>query len=260
MLSKASDLIGHSIEAKDGEIGSLSDFLFDDDHWGVRWLVVRTGSWFTGKKVLLPSSQLKQPRPGAQAIPVDLTKEQVKASPDIDTEKPVTRQMESSIYEHYGWPGYWAYWPTGLGAGGAYYLPTGLAPGSGAPARPTEREELIRQAEQRDPHLRSVNEVNGYHIHGSDDSIGHVEDFLIDSENWTIRYVIVDTSNWWMGKRVLLAPGWIRSVNWIDHTVQVDRTRQEIKDAPEYDPERPIEREYEAGLHRYHDAKNSTTP
>lgn len=254
MLSKASDLIGHSLAAKDGEIGSLSDFLFDDEHWGVRWLVVETGSWFTGKKVLLPSSQLKQPRPGAEAVPVDLTKQQVKDSPDIDTEKPVTRQMESSVYGYYGWP---AYWPVGLGAAGAAYIPsTGLAHGYAAPAGSTERDELLRQAEQGDPHLRSVNEVIGYHIHGSDDSIGHVADFLIDAENWAIRYVIVDTSNWWMGKQVLLAPGWIKSVVWEDDTVQVDRTRQEIKDAPEYDPERPIEREYETGLHRYYDARN----
>lgn len=257
MLNKASDLIGHSIQAKDGEIGSLSDLLFDDEHWGIRWLVVETGVWFTGKKVLLPSSQLKRLQTGAEAIPVDLTKEQVKASPDVDTEKPVTRQMETSVYEHYGWP---VYWPVGLGATGAAYIPSaGFVPGYVAPARPTERDELLHQAEQGDPHLRSVKEVTGYHIHGSDDSIGHVDDFLIGAENWAIRYIIVDTSNWWMGRQVLIAPGWIGSIFWDDKTVQLDRTRQEIKDAPEYDPERPIEQDYEAGLRRYYDAKNSMT-
>lgn len=239
MPNKASDLIGLSIEAKDGEIGRVSDLLFDDEHWGVRWLVVETGSWFTGRKVLLPSSQLKRLQTGAEAIPVDLTKEQVKASPDVDTEKPVTRQMESSVYEHYGWP---VYWPVGLGAAGAAYFPsaayipsTGYLPPHEAPRRPTEREQLLHQANRGDPHLRSVKEVSGYHIHGSDDAIGHVDDFLIDAESWVIRYIIVDTSNWWMGKQVLIAPGWIQSVLWNDKTVQIDRTRQQIKDAPESD-------------------------
>ena len=253
MLRKASDLTGCSIQAKDGEIGNSSDLLFDDESWSVRWLVVETGSWLTRRKVLLPSSQLR-PQSGAQTIPVDLTREQVKSSPDIDTEKPVTRQMESSVYGYYGWP---AYWPVGAGAwpiGAAYIPPMGHTPAYTPPARPTERDEILRQADRGDPHLRSVNEVTGYYIQGSDDDIGHVDDFLVDAENWAIRYIIVDTSNWWVGKQVLIAPRWIKSVLWSDQMVWIGRTRQEIKDAPEYDPARPIERGYEVGLHRHYDA------
>jgi hypothetical protein len=254
MLRKASELTGCSIQAKDGPIGSISDLLFDDEGWSVRWLVVETGSWLTGRKVLLPSSQLKQPSAGAQNIPVDLTKQQVEASPDIDTEKPVTRQMESSVYDYYGWP---AYWPAAAGAwpvGAAYVPPRGHPAADAPPARPSERDEMLRRAERGDPHLRSANEVTGYYIQGSDGDIGHVEDFLIDSGNWTIRYIIVDTSNWWAGKQVLIAPGWVESVVWGEQIVRIDRTRQEIKDAPEYDPTRPVELEYEAALHRHYGA------
>ena len=250
MLRKTSTLTGCSIQAKDGDIGYVSDLFFDDESWAVRWLVVETGSWLTGRKVLLPSSQLMRLVGDAQAIPVDLTRAQVEASPDIDTEKPVTRQMESSVYGHYGWPSYWA---AGAGAwpiGGAYVPPMGYVPAYRD--RPTEREEILRQADRGDPHLRSANEVTGYYIQGRDDAIGHVEDILIDAENWAIHYIVVDTSNWWVGKQVLIAPGWIKSVDWSNQTVRVDRTRQEIKDAPEYDPTRPVERDYESRLQRYY--------
>ena len=244
MLRKTSTLTGCSIHAKDGDIGIVSDLLFDDESWSVRWLVVETGSWLTGRKVLLPSSQLMRLIGDARTIPVDLTMAQVEASPDIDTEKPVTRQMESSVFGYYGLP---TYWPIGVGA---WPAPMGYAPVYASPTRPTDGDDILRQADRGDPHLRSANEVTGYYVWGSDDDIGHVEDFLIDAENWAIRYIIVDTSNWWAGKQVLVAPSWINSVDWGDQTVRVGRTRREIKNAPEYDPTRPVERDYEAGLHR----------
>jgi hypothetical protein len=82
MLLKASTITGCSIEAKDGEIGSISDLLFEDDSWSVRWLVVDTGTWLSGREVLLPTSHLMTATAGVTAIPVELTKDQVKDSPN----------------------------------------------------------------------------------------------------------------------------------------------------------------------------------
>ena len=58
MLTNASLIKGCTVAASDGHIGSVSDFLFDDSTWLVRWLVVDTGNWLSGRKVLLPPSVL----------------------------------------------------------------------------------------------------------------------------------------------------------------------------------------------------------
>ena len=63
--------------------------------------------------------------------------------------------------------------------------------------------------ERDDPHLRSSRAVTGYHIQATDGDLGHVEDFIVDDHSWTIRYMVLDTTNWWPGKKVLVAPDWI---------------------------------------------------
>jgi hypothetical protein len=101
MLWNASVIKGYAIAASDGRLGTVSDFLFDDASWGIRWLVVDTGNWLSGRKVLLPA--LGQLDPERNALSVELTMQQVKDSPDIDTDLPVSRQMETNIYDYYGW-------------------------------------------------------------------------------------------------------------------------------------------------------------
>jgi uncharacterized protein YrrD len=263
MLRKASELVGASISAQDGEIGSVTDLLFDDENWSVRWLVVDTGPWLTDRNVLLPSSHLIRILPAARGIAVDLTREQVKSSPGVDTNLPVSRQMEASIYDHYGAA---PYWPGAEGApmtGHPGYLPP---PGSGYPGylpatgsasvapgvSPTEEAVADRLASSGDPHLRSAHVVTGYDVQGSDGAVGHVEDFLIDSEGWAVRYIIVDTKNWWPGGHVLVAPGWVESIDWAGRIVRMSHSRDEIKNAPEYDPTQTIDRDYEARLHRHY--------
>ena len=117
--------------------------------------------------------------------------------------------------------------------------------GTAAAARP-------QPAKKEDPHLRSTKEVIGYYIEATDGNIGHVEDFLIDDENWSIRYVIVDTVNWWPGKKVVIAPQWIKDVSWTESRVYVDLSREHIKNAPEYDPTAMIDRGYEDKLYDYY--------
>ena len=110
----------------------------------------------------------------------------------------------------------------------------------------------VRRLQDSDPHLRSCNEVTKYHIHATDGDIGHVGAMLLDEETWAIRYLIVDTSNWWLGHQVLIAPRWIKNVSWSEHTVSVSLTRQAVKDAPPYDPAVPLNRSEEIGLHNHY--------
>jgi len=248
MLRSIKELLNYTIRAKDGDFGRVSDFYFDDDMWTVRYLVVDTGTWLPGRQLLISRLVLRQPDWEAHVFPVDLTKEQVESSPDIDLAKPVSRQHEVALSAHYRWPLHWSV------PGGVYYLPaspTLIAEAVGSGEEETD-EVSTTEGNQDDPHLRSINEVSGYHIEAQDGEIGHVEDFIVDDEVWTIRYMVVDTRNLWPGKKVLVAPPWIEEINWNLGQVQVDLPRENIKNSPEFDPSAPINRAFELRLYDYY--------
>jgi hypothetical protein len=242
MLWNASSLRGYSISASDGEIGSVTDLLFDDAEWTVRWAVVDTGTWLPGRKVLLPPHVLGVPDVARRTFSVALTRDQVKDSPDVDTDRPVSRVEESDVFGYYGWEPYWLGYPYAATAGIADPLPPGRA-------RP---EQVPGAARRDDPHLRSVEEVTGYYVHAADGDIGHVEDFLLDDAGWAVRYLVVDTRNWWPGKKTLVLPQAFRSVDWTRSTIATALTRDRIKQAPEYDPDLTVDRAYEERFHQHY--------
>ena len=248
MLWNASAIKGHAISARDGAVGTIVDFLFDDASWHVRWAVIETGNWLSGRKVLLPTSILGTPSHEGRLFSVELTKQQVKDSPNVDTERPVSRQLETHVYNYYGWNPYWG---NGLYAG-AYGYTAGLG-SSPFLGRHSERQEAAdAQREHDDPNLRSVDAVTGYHIHASDGEIGHVEDFLIEDGDWGIHYLVVDTTNWWPGKKVLVSSRSAGEIDWTDNLVNLDVDRQRLKDSPEYDPSMTIDRAYDERVLTYY--------
>ena len=257
MLRSTKDLENYAIGATDGHIGHVKDFYFDDKSWVVRYLVADTGAWLLSRKVLISPISIGEPDWREKLLPVSISQEQVKNSPDIDTQKPVSRQHEMDHAGYYGHPYYWG--GDGVWGGGAYpnmMLPGYEGFGSDEAARMEAENAYAKthSALQRDddPHLRSSNEVAGYHLHATDGDIGHVADMLIDDKSWAIRYLIVDTSNWWVGHKVLIAPQWITDVSWNDSKVSVNVTRQAVQDAPPYDPEVSVDRQHEKTLYRFH--------
>ena len=239
MLRSMKDLHGFTIGATDGDIGTVTDGYFDDLSFTVRYLVVDTGGWLTGRKVLLSPIAVRQMDWAQKRLTAALTKAQVEKSPPIDTDKPVSRQHETAYYGYYGYSPYWAgdyLW----GASPYPYLGTGPAPSAADLAR-EQRWSWAAKARE-DPHLRSARAVTGYYIQATDGDIGHVEDFLVDDQSWTIRYMLVDTTNWWAGKKVLVAPAWIKRVDWAASKVHVTVTRAQIKTSPEYEPAREVDR------------------
>jgi sporulation protein YlmC with PRC-barrel domain len=247
MLSKASGINGYAIAASDGRLGTVSDLLFDDATWLVRWLVVETGTWLSGRKVLLPSSVLGHPDPMRQEFSVRLTKQQVEDSPDIDTERPVSRQMETNVYDYYGWSPYWG---TGFYMGG--YMGGAVAASPFLGSKPGAADIADIRRSDGDPHLRSIQAVTGYHIHASDGEIGHVEDFLVEDTDWSIHYLVVDTKNWWPGKKVLISPRSAREIEWADRLVNLNVDRQRVKDSPAYDASTTVDRAYEKHFHDHY--------
>jgi hypothetical protein len=256
MLRHTSEIPGYAIGAMDGPIGSLTDLLFDDVSWLVRWLVIDTGGLFNDRKVLVPPSALGAVNHIGHQLSVRLTKQQIKDSPAIDTDEPVSRVMEANLYDYYGWSPYWStgFYMGGYGFAGGPFVPNGLG------FRPRDREDEVARRTHGDRHLRSVREVTGYQIHARDGDIGHVADFLLEDGDWSLHYLVVDTQNWWPGKKVLISPRSIESTDWATRTVNLDVDRQRIKGSPAYDGSEAVDRAYEYQFHGYYDGRRVTEP
>lgn len=244
MLHSIKDLMNFSIVATDGAIGQVRDFYFDDEAWAIRYLVVATDAWLSHRKVLISPFAVGQANWAEKIFPVSLTQTQVRNSPDIDTDKPVSRQHEMGYLGYYGYPNYWG----GGGLWGAGLYPDILQAG----LQHVAADSHALHQHHDNPHLRSANEVMRYYVHATDGDIGHVQGLLVEEKSWAIRYIIVNTSNWWIGHEVLIAPEWIDDVYWAESKLEVSLTRQAVKDAPAYDSTVPLDRELETGIHEHY--------
>ncbi len=215
--------------------------------------MIDIGHWLTDWQVLVHPSAVGRPDHERQHLPVSLTKSQIEASPDIAQDRPVTLQMQEHLCSYYGWDPYWG--PNFYGAG-LYGSGLGMAGAFGVPPYGTEREmpgeTLQLGSEKGDPHLRSMTALRGYHIHATDGSIGHVENFLLDDATWDIRYLIVDTRNWWPGAHVLISPYAVQSVGWGDRQVHLNVSREQVRTSPPWAPADIIEHAYEQQLHKHY--------
>jgi hypothetical protein len=243
MLRSLKALERYRVNATDGDVGSVVNFLLDDERWIVRYLVVETGGVLGRPRVLISPISFRQVEWSTHSFSLALTIDKVKNSPSLDADKPVSRQHERDYYGYYGYPYYWG-----------YLAPWGMSASPALLAAGKRSQEAIAHSEGAtdDVHLRSVREVRGYHIQGIDESIGHVDDFIVDDETWQIRYLVVDTSNWWFGKRVLVAPYWASRVSWEERKVYLDMSRQAIKDSPAWNADAGVNREYETRLYDYY--------
>lgn len=218
MLHNVKDLQGDRIAARDGEIGSVDQVYFDDQDWRVRYFVVDTGGWLTGRKVLISPISIDRSKSSDEAIAVGLSREQVEHSPGIDADKPVDRQYEEAYARYYGISLYWA--PPEAAA-----LPT--------VERTGKRARKLKEAEQKaaESHLRSSEEVIGYSIQAADGKIGHVEDIRVDDRNWAVSDLVVDTRDWLPGKKVLVPPSAVEDIDWNTREVRLRMSREDVNRA-----------------------------
>ncbi|TDE18100.1 PRC-barrel domain containing protein [Dyadobacter psychrotolerans] len=246
MKRSIKSLVGFTMGAIDGEIGKVKEFYFDDNAWTIRYLIIETGSWLFGRKVLISPQAVLTSDWENKVFLVNLTKEQIKNSPEIDTEKPVSRQQEIELYAHYPWTGYWGggIWAGGMGTSGMMM----------SPSLPLETavHEKLHSEEAINPHLRSTDHVTGYNIKAIDGEVGDVEDFVIDEGTWKLAFMVVDTGNWFPGKKVLISPNWIKDIQWDTSDVMVNASVKQIKDSPEYDANTYLSDGYETNLHTYY--------
>lgn len=239
MLIKAKTLNGYKLDSKDGEVGKVKEFYFDDKHWTIRYLVADTGNWLTGRQVLISPQALISVNKKEELVGVNLTKKQIEDSPPLNSDKPVSLQFEEDLYSYYGWPTYWS----GSEMWGDYpYI-----------VRDSNEWKASKQNEKKwDRNLRSSNFITGQNIQATDGELGHVDDLIIDDETWAIRYLVIDTAIWWVGKKVLISPHWIDHLSWEDLKVYVKLSREDIMQSPEYSEEILLTRDYETQLHRHY--------
>lgn len=246
MLRSLKELHNYVLAAEDGEIGRCKDFIFDDSTWTIRYMVADTGKWLPKRKVLISPASLGDADWRSQRLQVLLSRKDIENAPSLDTDAPISREYEREWYKYYNWSPYWY----GDGIWGSGVLPRAL--GTKVEERSSTSTATAEHLESPHHNLRSAEEVRGYNIQAADDRVGHVEDFIVDDETWTIRYVVVDTRNWLPGKKVLVAPTWAEKIDWTDGLVHVDLTKKLIKGGPEYDPQAAVNREYEARLYDYY--------
>lgn len=251
MLWTASTLNGYAIEATDGEIGTVSDLLFEDRSWIVRWLVAETGSWLSGRKVLLPLAALGEPDAAHHHFPIALTMRKLQDSPAFDADQPVSRRLEAQLYKFYGWN-------PNLGSGSPSTenpVPSASGPPLRPSASPPDSDPVDPESSEADPHLRSMSAVTGFRIEATDGEIGHVEGVLVEANNWHVRYIIVSTRNWWPGKKVLISPRSVTMINGPAGHVHLDITRAKIQGGPQYDPTIAIDDTYNESFLTYYGIK-----
>jgi len=242
MLRSLKDLERYKVTASDGDIGHVENFLLDDEHWVVRYLIVETSGFLDGRRVLISPISFREVDWPTKRFHLALTMDKIKNSPSVNTDKPVIRQHELDYYGHYRYPHYW---------GSSWMWGNGDTPGSLTNGEWNEASAK-HSAEFGDVHLRSANELGGYHIQGSDEPIGHVEDLIVDDETWAIRYLVISTNNWLFGRKVLVSPHWATRVSWDERNVYVAMSRQSIMDSPELNGLETLSRDFESRLYKHY--------
>lgn len=247
MLLGTNDLRGMSIHATDGDLGKADDFYFDDQDWTIRYVVVDVGSWIESRKVLISPISIPTIAPDLNRLMTSLTKEQVRDSPDWETEKPISRRYEELFADYYKYPYYWG-GPALMG-----YAPYFMITGTHASGDPPSAERISDiKAEIEQTHLRSERAVNGYTLEAHEGEIGAVADFIFHEQSWRMDYLVIDTGRWLPGRKVLISPRWIESIDWKSSKIKAQLTREAIRNAPAYENPKMITRDYEARLFAYY--------
>lgn len=241
MLRCIDGLKGYKIKATDGVMGKVEDILVEDENWHIRYIVVQTGSWLNRRKVLIIPQCIGEPQWMSQTLPVNLTMEEVRSSPPYSHHEPISRVYERMLHSHYVWTPYFSAGVPGPSA-------VTVAP------MPNQNDELQKKAAEDldNNHLRSITELQGYRIEAEDGEIGSFADFIMDDEIWLLRYIVVDTGNWFSGKKVLIAMPWLSGVEWATQKAFVDLKKKVIEEAPEFNPAAPINRKEEVMLYDFY--------
>jgi hypothetical protein len=211
MLRGVHKLHGFTIHATDGEIGKIIDFYIDCSDWKIHYAIVKLGGLFQIRDVLICVSQLGPS--GLSGISSDLTTLQVQTSPVIDSAKPLTRDKDIELQNHYG-------------------------------------IKCRNYTNDEGSILQKILALKDFTLISKNGEAGRVEDIIIDDEIWFVKYLVISTGSW-TGKRVLLDISMSKKIDWEQSRIEFDLSGKKISDAPKYDPFVPLLPENEIELKNY---------
>lgn len=170
-----------------------------------------------------------QPDTAKRVLTVSLTREDFERFSDSETHQLISEQQELLLESRYGSAVY--------GGGGG---PVGAVHGvvsRQALAIATAESAGGSEKQEQAPQLRSALEIVGYHIEALDGPFGNVEDFLLDNDDWVVRYMVINTKTWRLpNPKVLVPPSWIQDISWAESRVHMSVRRAKIKRSARYEP------------------------
>jgi len=227
------DLVRCLLDGRDGIVGEINGFYFDDRDWIVRYALVGTAAGAASRQVFVPPRAFQVSDWRSGIMRTDLTREQIKGSPAIDAARPVSRHHEMAIIQYYEMPVYWR-----IAARAAVSVPAFPEEATGAAVKY--------------PTLHSIREIFGCPVKGRGGEIGVLDDILIDETSWAVTYAVVNTGGGPAGRKVLVSPRWLARVDWATPTICVVFARQTVRQSPAYDPLLPVTRSFEEKLFDYY--------
>ena len=219
MLRRIAELRGSRVLAFDGEVGKVRDAYVHEVPWAARYLVVDTGGWLSGRRVLVDTRSVELMEHHLRTVWLSLSRERIESSPRIDLQKPVSGAQVLQLNRHYGYP---------------LEPPAPMLCDSGASLP--------------HPPLRGAREILQSALITVDGWASAIKDVFFDDETWRLRYLIVQTGSWLLGRRVLVPVEHVRGVDWTAHRVKVDQTRQQVEQGREFDAHHPPPGDRESAL------------
>lgn len=248
MLRSIEDLIKSGVTCPDGDLGRVEQVYFDVRTWGMCYLIVDTSAWGYGEKIWVPLRCISQIDFASGVVKLNRTQQKMLSSSSLDTKTPVSRLQEVRIFDYYDCKPYWE-------EANFHGTPHD-------PAAPLEPDANTRMTEQMNAlnalnalnatvHPLSTKEVGGFTIEALEGPIGHIRDFVFDDETWLIRYLTVDTRDWWQSEsEVLLSTESFKCIDSTTSTISTSLSRDAIKRSPAYIDAVPLSRMYETQLHK----------
>lgn len=243
MFINFKQLTSSHINAIDGELGKVKDVYFDDRHWTIRFLVVDVHPWLAlSQKVMLSPIALLNFNVKDAEVKVSMSKEMIENCPKVEDYATVSREFEKKYFDYFGYGYYW----TGPSMWGDYTYPSALFNRELLPHSAIQETEMDKINQ-----LRSAYEIQNYDVEEIDGSKGRVQDCIWNTHDWSLKYLVIDARNWLPdGKKVLISPRQIESMNWENKVVKCRLSIEQIDDCPEYDPDSLNDAAYAAKVAR----------
>ena len=205
------DLKKFKLQTENGDAGQIHDLYFDDSSWAIKYVVIDSGGWFPGKRLILPVSEIDDAVEALQTIRVNLRREDIENGPGIDEVKPVSRQIVRTLLSHHK---VLILLPTDN-----HYLPNWLIKILKAVSSQTEKMPAPAAGHHQ---LRSAREIIGYNVIYNDEKIGFLSDLIVNTVDWTIPSIVAKQRKPLMETSVLmLSPEHVETFDWAGHQIEL---------------------------------------